>query len=206
MKKILITCFIFTNIFLFTATIDIQDEILRIIQSKDMLEEQKTARLEKLAQEAYKTRYAKALLMISDFFVDLKVWKKAIKYYREAGRVALIKNNYMVLYACGLRLAYLAGRDEGALYLYQAGVRAMRNSDWFFTIRIAKAFIKFERYKSASKWLERAGASAAVRKSVNGLYLVSKVYRSLGDKYRHKALYWYTAALRLEKKKSGIQN
>ncbi len=206
MKKILIPHFILIISLAFTASVDIQDEIRRVINSKNMLEEQKTARLERIAQTAYQTRYAKALLMISDFFLDLRERKKAIKYYRQSGRIALIKNNYMILYACGLRLAYLVDKDEGALYLYQAGVRAMRNSDWYFTVRIARAFIKLERYKSASKWLERAGAGAAIRKSVNGLYLVSKVYESLGNKYRHKALYWYTAARQLEKKKSGIQN
>ncbi len=184
---------------------DIQDEISAIIKSKALTNAQKINRLNKFADIAYKTRYIKALLLISDFFLNIKKYKQAIPLYRRTARLGLIKNNYLVLYACGLRLWYLVDRDEGALYLYQAGVRAMRNSDWYFTIKIAKVFIKMERYKSADKWLKRAGASAAMRKSANGMFSVSKVYETMGAKYRNETLYWYTAGMNLAKKKSGIQ-
>jgi tetratricopeptide (TPR) repeat protein len=205
-KKIFVAfvVIIITNI-CFTAVKDLQNEIIDIKKNVNLNKADKITKMENFAKRAEQARYSKALLMIADFFLEVKEYEKAKKYYRKAAFSGLIKNNYFVIYACATRIAYLAGRDEGAMYLYQAAVRAMKKSDWYFTIRIAKAYAKMRRYKSASKWLERAGAMARLKKSINGLYWISKVYETMGMHYEHKVLFWYQAGRNLEKKLSGIR-
>lgn len=202
--KIFLLCFIFSaNIF--AQNISLQDQFYSVVQNTSMNVQDKSKKIEELAKKAEKVKYAKLILMTADYFLEIRNYSKSRFYYRKAAKIALIKNKYLILFACGTRLVYLADRDEGEVYLYQAARRAMKNADWYLIVKVAKELIKIRRFKSADKWLYRAGYFARRRKSVNGLYIVSNTYKTMGYKFKQKADYFNQAAVKLEKMLKGVK-
>jgi len=206
-KIAVISLIFFTEICLMYSsedlTLSLSDELIKITVQANISIEEKIRKIEEICSKALKAKKSRVILMAADYFLAIKNRELSIKYYRNAGKTALIKTNYHVLFACGKRLAFLTDRDEGENYLYLAAVRAMKNADWFFMINIASTLRELERFDSADKWLGRAGFFAIRRKSIGGLYRISEQYRLMGEKYKTQSEYWLLSAKNLKKKLEG---
>jgi tetratricopeptide (TPR) repeat protein len=184
----------------------LEEDIDALIGNISISKIEKVKRVQRFIKKAYLKKDYRTLQKCADFLLSLKEYSKALDAYRQTAKVSLIKKRYTVIFYCAKKIAYLGDFDEGEVYYYHAAKLAMRNADWFLMINVAKELIKIRRFKSADKWLLRAGYFVRRRKSLGGIYSVANAYKMMGYKYLRNAEYWQEVAKTLKRELRGLPN